>query len=543
MPIRMLPPRTAALIAAGEVVDRPSSVVRELVDNALDAGASKIEVSLTGNGLAQIAVTDDGAGMPPEDLELCLEHHSTSKLPQDDIRDIATLGFRGEALASMTAVATVSVTSRPAGQDVAFSITRGSRTANEARPSAGGFGTRVVVRDIFADHPARLKFMKQDRTEKAWVTEVIQRAAVAHPDVEFIYSTATERRRYAPASFSYRMLDVMGKSASNDFVTVSKELDGVVVKGITVLPSALKPAPGRQLFVVNGRPVADRVIAGAASSVYRSLVGHKEPPSLALHISLPVSEVDVNVHPQKAEVRFLHPEKVSSAVREALTDALGAAGMKTPDAMFEMARRLAVPGEGNLSNDRRRLPLGRFLGQVDDMWIVAETVEGMVIVDQHAAHERVVLERLKAAMVTPSTVIGVSPPVVRELDPESLVGVLESMDTLTDLGFVIRELHGTVSLQGYPEILAGCDPSELFDALIDGCRRGASGGSIGEATWETLATAACKAAVKAGMALDPDRADRLLREIEATPNAAQCNHGRPTMVFLKSSDIAKLFAR
>lgn len=533
------------MIAAGEVVDRPASVVRELLDNAIDAGATLIEVSVKGDKFQEIIVSDNGVGMGPEDLELCLKHHATSKLAGDIVSAIPTLGFRGEALASIGAVSAVSVTSRPKHQDVAFQV---SRRAGEyiarPRPSAGSYGTRVSVSNLFFNHPARLKFLKSDRVEKARVSEVVEVAAIAHPEVEFVLSTIGERKRFVAGGFEQRMRDVLVRDFAADAVVVNHSDETMSVVGLVPLPGAVTTSGARQVFVVNGRAVSDRMLSAVVSSVYRSLIGTKETPSAALHLTVPLDEVDVNVHPQKSEVRFLSPERVSAFVRNAVERALDDAGMRTPTAVFDLARKLTGQGADSDVMDRVRLPLGRFMGQAGSKWLVSETADGIAFVDQHAAHERVVLERLKAAVRSgDSDMVTVNPPVRRELSSMRAAMLANNITALHELGFSTRLQGDTAILDGYPSVLSGCIPSTLFDLMIDVCLREVASGVVGEALWETLATAACKAAIKAGDTLDPERADRLLREIEATPNAAQCNHGRPTMIFLKHDDIAKLFGR
>lgn len=545
MPIRILPPGIAAMIAAGEVIERPASAVRELLDNAIDAGATSIEVAVRGQKLQEIVVSDNGVGMGMEDLDLCLKHHATSKLTGNSVSAIQTLGFRGEALASIAAVSSVTVISRPKGQDVAFQVSkRASEDVGKLRPVAGGLGTRVTVSDLFFNHPARLKFLKSDRVERAWVIEVVERAALAHPEIEFIVSTGGERRRFAAGDFERRMKDVLSKDFAADAVVVNHSDEPMCVTGLVPLPGAVTPSGARQVFVVNGRTVSDRMLSSVVSSVYRSLIGTKETPSCVLHLSVPFDEVDVNVHPQKSEVRFLHPDHVSAFVRAAVERALDDAGLRTPSAVFDLARKLTGEGADSDVADRRRLPLGRFMGQAGSKWLVSETADGVAFVDQHAAHERVVLERLKVAVHGgDEDMVRVNPPVSRELSAMQAAILSQNIETLRDLGFSARLSGDIAILDGYPAILSGCIPSELFSHLIDICLRGVAGGIVGEAMWETLATAACKAAIKAGDALDPERADRLLREIEATPNAAQCNHGRPTMIFLNHEDIARLFGR
>jgi DNA mismatch repair protein MutL len=533
------------MIAAGEVIDRPASVVRELVDNAIDAGATEIDVAIRGQGLAEIVVFDNGQGMPPADLELCVEHHATSKLIGDRIDGIATLGFRGEALASIGSVASLSVVSRPRDQDVAFEVkVSGGKKEGSVRPCAGGYGTRITVRDLFYNHPARLKFMKSDRVEKAWIFEIVERAALAHPSISFAVSAGGTRKVLQRKPAHSRMTDVLAREIGGDAIFVEQKEADRAVAGIVPLPGSLKPSVSRQIIAVNGRVVSDRAISAVISSVYRSLIGTKDAPSFCLQLSLPPQEVDVNVHPQKSEVRFLHQENVLALIRKAVEKALADAGMRTPDKVFDLARKLSVAGDAQSIDDPKRLPLGRLMGQAGAKWLVSETVDGIVLIDQHAAHERVILERLKSQLSGGGDdMVPVEPPIRKSLSPMQSAQVSTTLERIVDLGFSLRLQGDDLVMTGYPSVLSGCVPSQLLDLLVETALEGVEQGIVGEAMWETLATAACKAAIKAGDALDLDRANLLLREIEATPNASQCNHGRPTMLFLTHDDIAKLFAR
>jgi DNA mismatch repair protein MutL len=545
MPIRILPPGVASLIAAGEVIDRPASVVRELIDNAIDAGATSIEVTARGQKLQDITVYDNGPGMGPDDLGLCMLHHATSKLPGNSISGIGTLGFRGEALASIAAVSALTVVSRPKGQDVAFQVSkRAGEDVGKLRPVSGGFGTRVTVTDLFFNHPARLKFLKSERIERAKIVDVVECAAIAHPSVEFAVMIGGERRRYAPGEVVRRMKDVLSKDFAADAIPVAHAEGGMSVDGVVPLPGAVNASGARQVFVVNGRVVADRMLSSVVSSVYRTLIGTKDTPSAAISLSIPHEQVDVNVHPQKAEVRFASPDTVAAFVRSSVEKALDTAGMRTPEAVFGLAKRLSSAASNTDLADRTRLPLGRYVGQAVDNFMISVVADGMVIIDQHAAHERVILERLKSAVSGgDADMVRVEPAVRRELSTMKAAILSSNIETFLDLGFSVRMSGDTLFMDGYPAVLSGCVPDELLGTMVDVCLREVAGGVVGEALWETLATAACKAAIKAGDTLDPERADRLLREIEATPNAAQCNHGRPTMVILRGTDLAKLFHR
>lgn len=542
--IRVLPPHVAARIAAGEVVERPASAVKELMENALDAGALRLDVSVRGESLGDIAVSDDGHGMPPEDLSKCLLRHATSKLDEDDLRKVLTFGYRGEALPSMAAMASVRVTSRPRGQDVAFSIASASGTIAAPRPSAGKEGTRVDVTGLFENHPVRLKFLKSRKSEAAAVREAINAAALARPDVEFRFSVGGSEGHYpAKASLRERAAEVLGREYADDSVDLSHAAGEIEVSGLACLPSAARPDASGLRFYVNGRPVADRVLRAAVQSAYASLIGPGKHPKACILVRLPGWMVDVNVHPRKAEVRFLRPGDVSAAVIDAIGRALASAGLRSPSALPGLARRLSDTHEVP-AGDRRRLPLGRFLGQSNGSWIVAETADGMVIIDQHAAHERVILERLKKAAQGEAVQSFRYPGPRRSgSDPVSVAAVHDCIEALRRMGFEIVAGDSHIEISAVPADLSCVDPDEIAELVLSSARSGAESGLMGEALWERLATAACKAAIKAGTELTPERADILLREIEATPNAAWCNHGRPTVAFLKDSDIAKLFAR
>jgi DNA mismatch repair protein MutL len=546
MPIRVLPDRVAATIAAGEVVERPASVVKELVENALDAGSTRIDIVVRGAKLSCISVTDNGPGMDQADLPLSLARHATSKLPDDRLDRISTLGFRGEALPSIATVASVRLTSRTKGQDVAFSVSQSfGGEVSKPRPSAGGLGTRVDVEGLFDRHPARLKFLKSDATERAWVRYVVDREALANPGVRFSLDLQGSRGAiiYSPETASRRAGRVCGEPLAGNGIEVLLEKNGVSVAGLTTMPSALEKSASGADFFVNGRHVSSRGLSAAVQQPYRELVGAEGYPHCVLMISVDPSEVDVNVHPRKAEVRFRDEAAICSVVTEAISAALASAGLRSPKALAGLAKSLAVRHDAELG-DRRRLPLGRYMGQANSAYIVAETIDGLVIIDQHAAHERVVMERLKAASVDlEETVVRLPSPVVRQCDVFETAAVADAREVLYGLGFKTEVSPRGVELQAYPSVLTGCGPAELLEMLVDCCVRGSTSGLLGEAMWETIATAACKAAIKAGHELTPDRADALLREMEATPNISHCNHGRPTVAFLNSMDLGRLFER
>lgn len=546
MAIRVLPESVAATIAAGEVIERPSSVVKELVENALDAGATRIDVVVRGPKLNNISVTDDGPGMGHEDLGLALARHATSKLPDGRLDRVSTLGFRGEALPSIATAASIRIISRPKEQDVAFMVSQAFGGAvSPPRPSAGGYGTRIQVEGLFDRIPARLKFLKSDATERAWVRYVVDRAALANPQVRFSLEVQGMRGvvTYPSESAARRIARVRDEPLSGNGIDVFLGSDGIVVTGLTTMPSALEKSANGTDFFVNGRHVSSRALSSAVQQPYRELVGEGGFPHCVLMIAVDPAEVDVNVHPRKAEVRFRDEAAICRVVTEAVASALSSAGLRSPKRLSHLAKSLAARHDAEIG-DRRRLPLGRYLGQANSAYIVAETIDGLVIIDQHAAHERVVMERLKKASVDlEETVVRLPFPVSRKCDVFESAAVADACGVLQNLGFEMGVATKIVEMHSYPSVMSGCDPEELLATLVDCCSRGAASHLKGEAMWEAIATAACKAAIKAGDTLTPDRADALLREMESTPNISNCNHGRPTVAFLNGADLGKLFER
>ncbi|NTF17375.1 DNA mismatch repair endonuclease MutL [Agrobacterium rubi] len=546
MPIRILPPHVAAMIAAGEVVDRPASVVKELLDNAIDSGATRIDVSVRGANHRSFIISDNGSGMPPEDLAQALHRHATSKMDHGRLSMITTLGFRGEALPSIAAVSEVSIVSRPAGQDVAF----GTRQAHggpisPVRPCAGGFGTVVSVAGLFDETPARLKFLKSAKTERAWIRYVVDRAAIANPQIAFSLSFQTgEPTRYRSASARERIADVLGAPLKSDGLWIEHVEGPVRISGMTTMPSAINSEASSSVdFFVNGRHVSDRQLSAALQQPYRWLIGTDKLPHAAIMISVPSEMLDVNVHPRKSEIRFSDPALVTSALSAAVSDALNAAGLRSPGSIASLAKKLSSAVTADVGDTRRR-PLGRYVGQSNGSWLIAETMDGLVIIDQHAAHERVILERLKAsASDIPDTVVRLPSGVSVAVDDFEAAAVDEHADVFSTMGFTVAVSDRKVTLITYPSVLSACSPNDLLTMLVSNAGRGTASGMMREAMWEMLATAACKAAIKAGDALTPERGEALLREIEATPAASHCNHGRPTVAFLNNMDLGKLFER
>ena len=616
MRIRQLRPETVNRIAAGEVIERPASVVKELVENALDAGATDIEVVTAAGGISLIRVTDNGSGMGAADLALAVERHATSKLADDDLFNIATLGFRGEALPSIGAIAHLAIAARLRGAASAHEIVvdRGAKQA--VRPAALNGGTRVEVRELFSATPARLKFLKSERAENMAISETVKRLAMAHPTVAFTLTTGERAGLKLPAQplgpqgHLARLGRIMGREFLEDALLIDIEREDVRVTGFAGLPTLHRPDPGQQYLFVNGRPVKDRLLIGAVRAAYGDLVPKLRHPLLALFVALPPREVDVNVHPAKAEVRFRDPGRVRSLVAGALRAALDAAGHRAtvagglavadvlakgsgppglppwqgggasrPDyARYSYGRhpmgsdpqgltpgfaedwQAPLDGLAAPSADARAAaeapppqlldrPLGAARAQLHETYIVAQTHDSVVIVDQHAAHERLVYERLKAALASGGVARqALLIPEVVDLDADEAAALAEAAPALEQLGLALETFGpGAVLVREVPALLAGGDIKGLVRDLARealGEREGEGNGTLLKERLEAVcATMACHGSVRAGRRLTPEEMNALLREMEATPRSGQCNHGRPTYIELKLADIERLFGR
>ena len=605
MAIRQLPPNLVNRIAAGEVVERPASVVKELVENAIDAGARRIDVTATGGGLQLIRVTDDGTGMARDDLALAVERHATSKLGGDDLSHILTLGFRGEALPSIGAVARLSITSRLEGASEASTISVDGGHKAALKPAALSAGTEVEVRDLFYATPARLKFMKSERAETAAIADHVKRLALAHPEVAFSLSNGERtslRLEACPPGLMDHGLERMGRVLGSDFLAdalpVSAARDTMAAEGFAGLPT-LHRANGLQCYlVVNGRPVRDKLIVGTVRAAYGDLLPRGRYPMLVLFLTVPPEEVDVNVHPAKTELRFRDPNAVRSLLIGALRDALGTAGHRATGSLSQSAldrmmrpqhRPAPTPGaapdtspRAYMSHSRPRgfgfsdkaqapleavsapsgdtrgtaivedeadYPLGAARAQVQDTFIIAQTADALVIVDQHAAHERLVYERLKHAYsnggITRQLLLI---PDVVELDGEAVAALLAASNELESLGLVVEAFgQSAIIVREVPALLGTCDVkgllSDLASALAEAEEDGEGGRVLAARLDHVLSTMACHGSVRGGRRLSPDEMNALLRDMEKTPFSGQCNHGRPTYIELKLTDIEKLFSR
>ncbi len=580
MAVRQLPPSLANRIAAGEVVERPASVVKELVENALDAGAARIDVTVAGGGLSLIRVADDGHGMDADDLALSVERHATSKLAEDDLVHIATLGFRGEALPSIGSVARLIIRSATA-EGVGREIAVDAGVKSVLRPAAQGQGTTVEVRDLFYATPARLKFMKSECAEIAAIADAVKRLAMAHPSIGFSLSQGERAGVRLPAGHDAltRLGHVLGDDFLADAVPVLVQRDGVTLDGFAGLPTLNRPtAAGIHLFV-NGRPVRDRLFAGAVRAAYGDLLPNGRHPMAALFVTLPSEMVDVNVHPAKTEVRFRDPSLVRGLIVTGLRGALGQAGHKAtqsladkafaqmrpepsrsyphrPDrahrGMAEIAQAAFAPLDRPSADVRAAAsaepgdaPLGAARAQINATFIVAETRDSLVIVDQHAAHERLTYERFKSALSNGGVArqMLLIPEIV-ELDAERAAALAEAAPELERLGLVLEPFgDGAVCVRETPALLGQPDIAALLKDLAEELLEREDGGRARDVLDHALSTMACHGSVRAGRILKPEEMDALLRDMEKTPFSGQCNHGRPTYIELKLADIERLFQR
>ncbi len=597
MTVRLLDRVTIDRIAAGEVVERPASAVKELVENALDAGARRIEIALEDGGRRLIRVIDDGEGMNAADLELAVERHATSKLPDGDLSAIATLGFRGEALPSIGSVAHLSIDTRAAGAEHGVSIRVDAGDKRPVQASSWPRGARIEVRDLFAVTPARLKFLKSPRAEAQAVADILRRIALAHCDVSFVLTgdhlTTLSYRATEPGreGFAERVAQVLGREFIDNAFPVEAEREGVRIVGFAGLPTWHRATATMQYAFVNGRPVRDRLLAGAIRGAYVDFLPAGRHAAIVLFVECDPREVDVNVHPAKAEVRFRDAGLVRGLVVGALKNAIAAQGHRAATgaeaalASFQMrgaahawsgARAAnwdwrdspAAPGFGEAgqatfdigevapSADARatvapasetdtQAPLGAARAQVHETYIVAQTRDGVVFIDQHAAHERLVYEKLKRQRDEHGVARqGLLAPEVVDLDEASAARVAASAPELESLGLVVEPFGpGAVLVRETPALLGRTDVRRLVADIADTLAEDASLQGIERRLDHVLATLACHHSVRAGRRLTPDEMNALLREMEATPGSGQCNHGRPTWVELKLADIEKLFGR
>ncbi len=599
MSIRLLPEKLINRIAAGEVVERPASVVKELVENAVDAAATSIDIVLEDGGRSLITVTDNGLGMDKQALGLCIERHATSKLADDDLTRIMTLGFRGEALPSIAAVSRLRISSRAAGADHAWSIAVAGGEKEQPVPDALAAGTRVQIQDLFYATPARLKFLKTDRTEFGHAQDVVKRLAMAHPEIAFSLRNGDRTAFSAEAATGsldasddpllVRLKSVLGQAFHDNALLIDAEREGIRLTGYAGLPTFNRGNAQLQFLFVNGRPVRDRLLTGAIRGAYTDFLARDRHPIVALFVEMDPHNVDVNVHPAKAEVRFRDPGLVRGLIVGALRAALASAGHRSSttvadaalgaakanqegsyryptaasgnrfsnSALREAARSYQSPLEGvsrpearvdepSVSDDDISYPLGAARGQLHETYVIAQTDDGIVIVDQHAAHERLVYERMKKDLED----TGVARqmlllPEVVELDDEASAERLTARaDEFAELGLLLEPFGGAaVVVREVPAMLGEINIQGLVRDLSDEIAEYDQGLILKERLQDVCSTMACHGSVRAGRRLNVSEMNALLREMEVTPNSGQCNHGRPTYVELKLADIEKLFGR
>jgi DNA mismatch repair protein MutL len=596
MSIRRLDPLLIDRIAAGEVIERPAAAVKELVENALDAGAARIDVAVAAGGRRLIRVVDDGVGMSARDLALCVERHATSKIPDGDLSAIVTLGFRGEALPSIASVSRLEIRSRARGAETASMLVVEDGVKSAVQPCALPAGTRIEARDLFAATPARLKFLRSDRAESQAAGEAVRRLALASPRTRFSFVSELSASFDWPACPDEatgrleRARQALGSDFAANCLSVNAEREAVRLTGFIGLPTFSRSNALAQYFYVNGRAVRDKLLAGALRAAYLDYLPRDRHAVVALFIECAPREVDVNVHPAKAEVRFrdggLVRGLIVGAIRQALEAALHRAattggsgvvaalreapfrpgadrpsgpwdwrsspaapsGFAEPEqASFSSfgpaanaAADSAAPAEADLA-----APLGAARAQLHELYVIAQTGDGIVIVDQHAAHERIVYERLKRQRAQNGIERQILlSPIVVDLDPDAAASLVEHAAALEQLGLVVEGFGpGAILLREVPALIAGADMSLLMRDLADDLSAEDGALSLERRLDHRLATIACHHSVRSGRKLKPEEMNALLREMERTPGAGQCNHGRPTYVELKLGDIERLFGR
>ena len=607
--IRLLPNDLINKIAAGEVIERPASAVKELVENSIDAGATKIEIIMRNGGRTFISVTDNGCGMSKRDLVLAVERHATSKLPTDNLDSISTLGFRGEALPSIGAVSRLTIKTRSKDMDTGWSINVTGGDIEAVVPSPLKIGTQVEIRDLFYATPARLKFLKTDRTETGRTIEVIRRIAMVNPNISFTLNDGTRTNiRFNGAQGTLpniqlsRIGEVLGRDFEENSLLIEAEREGFILTGYAGLPTLNKRTSSHQFLFVNGRPVQDKLLYGAVRAAYSDFLAYDRHPFVVLFLNAPGSTLDVNVHPAKSEVRFQEPGLVRGLIIGALKKTLTEAGYQTSSTVSNAALgilnksiskvaptdarspghyyKTREPSQNNYLpssfanneianrhldlnsapmartdspshqsseslNEMASFPLGAAQAQLHKNYIVAQTNEGLVIVDQHAAHERLVYEKMKIDLKEGGIKRQVLLiPEVVDLEHVKIQRLLELKDDFARLGLILEKFgEGAILVREIPSILGDINVKNLVIDIADELEEFGSSTILEDKLGHICGTIACHSSVRSGRTLRVEEMNALLREMEATPHSGQCNHGRPTYVELKLSDIEKLFGR
>lgn len=591
MPIRKLPSHLINQIAAGEVVERPASVVKELLENSLDAGASEIHVDVVAGGQKLVRIRDNGAGMPAEEIPLALSRHATSKITSlEDLEAVASLGFRGEALPSIGSVARMTLTSRTAAAETAWQIEADNGNLSEARPAAHPKGTTVEVHDLFYNTPARRKFLRTERTEFGHIEKWIRRLALSRPDVAFML---THNRRpvlqlaaaHDAASRLSRIAKICGDAFAEQAIFVDREAEGVALTGWIALPTFNRSQPDLQFWFVNGRAIQDRTLAHAAKHAYRDVLFHGRFPAYVLYLSMDPATVDANAHPAKLEIRFRDSRRVHGIVTRTLEHALrdtrpgghvpsplpvskgaffrqsamtlghhprpGSAAVRDTLARYETLAKATGPTSSSAAvsaaaeTEQDIPPMGYAVAQVAGVYILAENRDGLIVVDMHAAHERVVYEKLKRAFDNNSLVrqpllvpVSVS---VAENEADRIEAMTDSLETI---GLVVdRAGPTTLLVRELPGLLKGADVESLLRDILSDLAEAGRSNRVEDTCRDMLATMACHNSVRANRLLSIDEMNALLREMEVTEHADQCNHGRPTWMAITMTDLDRLFLR
>ena len=614
--IRLLPETMINRIAAGEVVERPASVVKELVENAIDAGASRIDIALKSGGKREIIVTDNGKGMQRDELLLAVQRHATSKLPDDDLLRVQWLGFRGEALPSIGAVSRLGISSRTQDSSEGWEICVEGGKVIEPVPAARNQGTSITVRDLFYATPARLEFMKSERSETMAVNDMLKRIAMAHPEISFSYTPEGKGWSVKQTNdLKQRLQDILGRDFSANAVALNGEREGMNISGYAGLPTYNRANSQQQYLFVNGRPVRDRLLLGVVRAAYQDFLARDRHPVVALFVDVPPEMVDVNVHPAKAEVRFRDNAAIRSMILRALREALAQAGHQASTTVADMALARAninlatppsaphysptsygmypsastsqgsfaqalqlqeplvasgyhslpkaesteltspemihsalqhMPHASSSATDVQDFPpLGFARAQLHETYIVSQTRDGIVIVDQHAAHERLVYERMKQQMAEEG--VKTQPlllPEVIELGEDAATRLLERQQELAQMGLILDDFGGgSVVVRELPALLGAADIEGLIRDMADELEEYGEALKLRDRMEDICGTMACHGSVRAGRKLSHEEMNALLRQMEATPYSGQCNHGRPTYVELKLGDIERLFGR
>lgn len=617
MTIRILPNNLVNQIAAGEVVERPASVLKELVENSIDAGATSIEVTLADGGKSLMIISDNGKGMSKDELPIAVERHATSKLPDDNLFNINFLGFRGEALPSISSVARLSITSRVAGAENAWKIEVNGGEKSEVMPAALSKGTRIEVRDLFYATPARLKFLKTAASETGQCVDIMNRIALANPHISFYLNDEKGKKIALNAQQGElfdarlkRLADVMGKEFGENSFLIDAQRESLHISGFASLPTLNKANSLSQYLFVNNRPVRDKLLLGAIKGAYQDVLERNRYPMCALYFDIDPAYVDVNVHPAKAEVRFYDNALVRGLLVSAIRNALNQAGQRASNVMDiaafvqdqipefdingvklpekadleetsfdfrqeplrsysgfafqgysrssgssrqavlpELERKFSVQTEESVPVAQIRTeeagPLGLAKAQFHDTYIISQTEDSIIIVDQHAAHERIVMEKMKDNLArgkVASQMLLI--PEVVDLKPSDKIRILENADELEKLGLQVEEFGpSAVIVREIPALLGDCDVKALIQDVVEEMAEWGKGFELTEKLHLVCATMACHGSVRAGRRLNIDEMNHLLRDMERTPHSGQCNHGRPTYIELKIADFEKLFHR